>query len=258
MTAQATSDSAGAATFRFISVTQGLAWTGVVSVPTAPTTAVLAASVGTSSTGDTWGSWAGNATFGPVQAISRETIVVTAAGLAASTSYTALFIGQSEEADVALPVFPTALATAVSASTPVTVWEGASARRAAVQSIPDAATTAIIWDTVDLNTETPAFVTAGSSTITAQLAGVYLITVTGSFAANAAGIRGIYASGGAIPGIPAGSLAQGPGFAGGLWIGSGSAVASFAAGATFTIGLFQNTGGPLDATARLSLSYLGT
>lgn len=110
--ASATAGSSGRASFVFQSVPQGLAWTGTVSVFNAPAAAVLTARVGVPSAGQTWGSWQGNATFGPVQAYDRMCLVIDATGLTPNTFFQAVWIGESSYVYEATPVSPTALSTA--------------------------------------------------------------------------------------------------------------------------------------------------
>ena len=115
-TADATAAVGGSATFTFPAVPMGLVWTGTLGIFSAPTAAVFSVRVGVPGAGLLWGSWAGNSTFGPIQAQGRLTVSVTATGLTAGVAYQCIWIGNSCFEWEAIPVSPSALSTAVVAS----------------------------------------------------------------------------------------------------------------------------------------------
>lgn len=61
--------------------------------------------------------------------------------------------------------------------------------RAVAQSIPNNAITGIIWDTEELDTDSIWTAGANASRLTVPVAGTYLISAHGNFAANATGVR---------------------------------------------------------------------
>lgn len=114
--ALATADAGGIATFIFEPPPPGLAWTGTIGVVGAPAGAVSSAEVGSAGGGFPWGSWAGNGTFGPVQAFGREVLRVVTSGLTPGTAYSATWIGVAEREEDAGPASPTALATSIAST----------------------------------------------------------------------------------------------------------------------------------------------
>ena len=114
-----TGATATTATFTYPSPPQGYTWTGTISCPNAPTGAVFIATIG----GVAWGEWGGNSVYGPIQAVGSgsEQLVVTATGLASSTTYTLTWVGSSDASDAVGPVFPDANSTALTAAISGTV-----------------------------------------------------------------------------------------------------------------------------------------
>lgn len=97
-----TSSAGGTATFTLGPVPTGDAWTGTISLPTAPATAQFVLSVGATAIG----AWSGPGTFGPFQAIAGQTISVSATNLHPSTSYTIAFSGAQVPVEQASAAFP--------------------------------------------------------------------------------------------------------------------------------------------------------
>ena len=114
-----TSASGSTATFTFPSPPAGMTWTGTLWCANAPTGAVFIATIGPQS----WGEWGGNSVYGPVQAFGTgsQQLVVTATGLASSTSYTLNWVGSSDNESLVGPVFPDANSTALTAAISGTV-----------------------------------------------------------------------------------------------------------------------------------------
>jgi hypothetical protein len=114
-----TSASGSTATFTFQSPPAGMTWTGTLWCANAPTGAVFIATIGAQS----WGEWGGNSVYGPVQAFGTgsQQLVVTATGLASSTSYTLNWVGSSDNESLVGPVFPDANSTALTAAISGTV-----------------------------------------------------------------------------------------------------------------------------------------
>lgn len=109
--AQATADSTGAATFKFPFVPQSLAWVGNVTIPGAPYSSLIVASVGIV----TWGVWTGPLPFGPILATSGLQLIVTASGLQAGQAYTATWLGVSDLAANVGAVMPAPSAASAAA-----------------------------------------------------------------------------------------------------------------------------------------------
>lgn len=107
------------ATFTFDSPPPGLTWTGTLWCANAPTGAVFIATIGAQS----WGEWGGNSVYGPIQAFGAgsQQLVVTATGLASSTSYTLNWVGSSDASHNVAAVFPDANSTALTAAISGTV-----------------------------------------------------------------------------------------------------------------------------------------
>lgn len=129
---------------------------------------------------------------------------------------------------------------------------GVRLRRAAVQSIPNAATTAISWDTEDQDTNGFIAVTATTITVPTGLGGVYAVSASVAFA------------GGSITGRGFLDIVAG----GRTWRGSldsnigedqiaHAATVALADAATARVDVFQTTGGARNATAILEMFRLG-
>ena len=110
-TANGTSDAAGNLTIRFPTINVNTEWTGIVSVPQAPNTAEL--SVVVNDTVVT--SLGGSSSFGPIQLGSTDVLRITGTGLAASTQYQGVLIGNLVYGSSA-PVTPVPTASAVQAA----------------------------------------------------------------------------------------------------------------------------------------------
>jgi len=102
----------GTATFKFQSPPEGLTWTGTMTCAGAPLGAVFAAVIGAVS----WGDWAGNSVYGPVQALANQQLIITATGLVPGTSYEIVWAGSSDDSRNVQPVWPDANDSAIVAS----------------------------------------------------------------------------------------------------------------------------------------------
>jgi hypothetical protein len=103
LTAQASSNSAGAAQFTFNTTPAGgEVWSGTLQCPAAPAGTLFAVSVG----GTPWGSFGGFSVGGPIQVPPGANVVVTAVGLAASTTYQLNFVGSSDDFSGTQPIWP--------------------------------------------------------------------------------------------------------------------------------------------------------
>ena len=112
----AVSSSSGTATFTFRSPPQGFTWTGTLSCASAPVGAVFLASIGA----DSWGDWGGNSVFGPIQCNAQGQLVVSATGLAASTTYVMAWVGSSDPSDYVASIWPDTNSTALTAQVTIT------------------------------------------------------------------------------------------------------------------------------------------
>lgn len=106
------SSGTGTATFVFPAPPIGKTWTGTITCPMAPSSALFVATIGATP----WGTWAGNSIFGPIQARANQQITVTATGLVASTDYELEWNGSSDDENTVQPIWPDPNATALSAS----------------------------------------------------------------------------------------------------------------------------------------------
>ena len=112
-TVSVTSDAAGAAAFKFEQVPPGQTWTGTLNLPGAPDTANLnALQAGTSV-----GNFIGSNSWGPLQIVGPDQLVVSATGLIPNTNYIMQFIGSAVTDATPLVTYPQAYADAVSVST---------------------------------------------------------------------------------------------------------------------------------------------
>lgn len=100
----------GVASFTFAAPPTGLAFTGTLTCGGAPTTAIFVATIGATS----WGDWAGNSVYGPVQALSNQQLIVTATGLTPNTSFELVWAGSSDSADAVQPIYPDTNVSALS------------------------------------------------------------------------------------------------------------------------------------------------
>ncbi len=111
-------------TFTFDTPPAGVTWTGTISCPDAPASAVFTATIG----GTDWGTWNGAAVFGPVQIQGQgsQQLVVTGTGVPSSTVYEIWLIGSSDQTNNVAPIWPesTAVTGNVSATfqAPVTLY----------------------------------------------------------------------------------------------------------------------------------------
>jgi hypothetical protein len=137
----------GTATFTFQAPPQGVTWTGTLTCAGAPGTSTFLATIGATS----WGDWAGNSVYGPVQALANEQLVVTASGLTPSASYELVWAGSSDAAQSVQPVWPdtntSALFASITAAPPgLVAGPGLSAlvSASAIVPIPTTARTLIL------------------------------------------------------------------------------------------------------------------
>ena len=110
--ALATASAGGTATFSFPAPPTGWSWTGTLTCPSAPTTAVFTASV----SGAAWGSFVGNSVGGPVQCYAGQLLTVTATGLTAGTQYLLVWNGSSDSGSIVQPIYPDVTSSAVLAA----------------------------------------------------------------------------------------------------------------------------------------------
>lgn len=101
---QATADSAGNLSVTLDAPPPDRVYTGNLSIPTAPPGAVFRATLG----GINLGGWAGPQGFGPVQAYSSESVVITGNGLVPGATYDVVWLGRIDEPELAIPQFPSA------------------------------------------------------------------------------------------------------------------------------------------------------
>ena len=143
----------GTATFKFDSPPAGTTWTGTLTCSDAPSTAVFTATVG----GTSWGSWGGNSVFGPIQVQGQgaQQLVITATGLALSTSttYEIWMLGSSDDTSNVAPIWPDATSSAL---------------------------TAQINGSVTLNTAST-LIAQGGAAITTAFTSIYNVTLTQTF-----------------------------------------------------------------------------
>ena len=259
----ATADGAGVATFTFEAPAPGRVLVGSIGIPAAPSSAVSTLVIGPGGLGLTWGSWSGNATFGPAQAFGSESMTVDVVGLDAGVIYEAVFIGyEDEDGPETTIIYPSALATAVAADVSSTTTIGARVTLGAVQAIPNAAGTAIQFTQAQFDSS--GFFDAGTPTrltVPAGLGGVYAITGYVLFAASGVGIRqssipvnaaATHAINGPLPGNGA--------FNNGLPV---PLTLALAAGDFVELEAYQSSGGALNALAgtnatSLALVRIGT
>ncbi len=90
ISAQATSDASGNATFNFPMAPQGYVITGTVSIPTAPILTQIAASL----SGLVIGMWRGSNPWGPIEALSNQILSLSVTNLTPNTFYNAVWMAQ--------------------------------------------------------------------------------------------------------------------------------------------------------------------
>jgi hypothetical protein len=118
----ATASTNGTATFVFLNVPSGWAYTGSLFCAGAPGVgAIFSAVIGSASgaplgIGTPWGTWGGQSVYGPVQAVTGQVLAVTATGLSPGVSYTMSWRGTAEEQSTAQPISPLANTSASQAS----------------------------------------------------------------------------------------------------------------------------------------------
>jgi len=98
-----TSDSSGNLTLSYPNVPTGQTWIGTISIPSAPASAVIVASVGNAFA---YGTWSGSNTFGPITVGQSDNLSLTMTNLLPSTSYQAAWNGvvyTSEEGPLVWP-----------------------------------------------------------------------------------------------------------------------------------------------------------
>jgi hypothetical protein len=111
-------------TFNFETPPAGITWTGTISCPDAPSTAVFTATIG----GTQWGTWNGAAVFGPVQIQGQgsQQLVVEGTGIPSNTTFEIWLLGSSDQTSNVAPIWPesTAVTGNVSATfqAPVTLY----------------------------------------------------------------------------------------------------------------------------------------
>lgn len=175
----------GVATFAFEAPPRGYVITGSIGIPTAPSSAGSTLNIGPAGVGVTWGSWVGNATFGPVQAFGQEVMSITATGLVAGSTYDAIFIGYSEEESPStLIIYPSALATSIS-TTNVTVptFHGAQIAKAVDENILTGVSTSLVMGATVFDSDS--YVSGNSLVIPNSFPGTYLVTGMGIFTVGA-------------------------------------------------------------------------
>src|SRR5208282_254935 len=108
----AIASASGTATFMFQSPPPGLVWTGTLTCAGAPPTAVFLATIGATS----WGDWAGNSVYGPVQAFANQQLVITVTGLTANQSFEIVWAGSSDAQSSVQPIWPDTNTSAITAA----------------------------------------------------------------------------------------------------------------------------------------------
>lgn len=255
-TVSATANANGAATFEFDPPPRGYVITGSIGIPAAPSSAVSTLTIGPGGIGTTWGSWAGNATFGPVQAFGQEGMSIVATGLAAGGTYDAVFIGYSEEElPSTLIIYPAAFATTVSTN-PVSPFSGARLTKSGLTSVPNNTFTNIPFDVESFDTDGYHTGSDASFVIPSGKAGTYLLIASIQFDTNTTGMRYCLLD---RAGVIAQTTAKaGPGQPTIVLI---STLARLAVGDIVAIQGWQDSGGPLDVTAgtgsRYEIVFLG-
>lgn len=107
ISAIATTDVNGAATFNFPMAPQGYVMTGTVSIPTAGILAQVSAVL----SGTIIGQWSGSNPWGPIEANPTQTLQLTATSLSPKTAYTAVWMAGTYPVSQAPGNFPGALLT---------------------------------------------------------------------------------------------------------------------------------------------------
>ena len=95
------------ATFVFQSPSPGFVWTGTLNCAGAPYNAIFTATIGNVS----WGNWAGNSVYGPIQAEGGEQLIVTmtlASAIGVATSLEMCWLGSVDEVGMVAPIWPDA------------------------------------------------------------------------------------------------------------------------------------------------------
>ena len=139
-------------------------------------------------------------------------------------------------------------------------------RRATTQSIANATDTFVTFTIEDFDTD--GCFTASSDTVAIQTAGVYVVTVSVSFAANATGVRrmDVFKSPSSASDYTVSFLtvASPTNSAGGDSFMSGSSIQTFVASDTIKVGVSQTSGGALNlvngsfpSTTQLSIAWVG-
>ena len=105
LTASATSDASGNATFTFAAAPQGFVLSGTASIPGSPIIAVVNAYAN----GVLLGQWFGGNPWGPIEVLPGEVMSLQATGLTKSTNYTAVWIIQQQPLGLAPGASPAAL-----------------------------------------------------------------------------------------------------------------------------------------------------
>ena len=107
ISAQATSDANGNATFTFPMAPQGFVVTGTVSIPGAPILTLVSAFL----SGTMIGGWTGSNPWGPIEANPTQTLQLKATSLSPSTAYNAVWMAGTYPVSQAPGNFPGALLT---------------------------------------------------------------------------------------------------------------------------------------------------
>lgn len=84
-----TSSTTGSLTFTYQTIPTGQTWIGTISIPGAPPSATMTATVGSLDIG----TWSGSNTYGPITCGGGDTVVITATNLVPSTPYVCSWVG---------------------------------------------------------------------------------------------------------------------------------------------------------------------
>ena len=129
-------------------------------------------------------------------------------------------------------------------------------RRGATQSIANNTITALSFDTQDVDTD--ACFAPTSTNITVNTTGIYLLTASVQYAANASGVRELgFRKNGTIIDTGFGPLAANTPATANAAVITVTGMASFVATDIITLYVFQNSGVALDAQGRASIVLLG-
>jgi hypothetical protein len=129
-------------------------------------------------------------------------------------------------------------------------------RRAAVQSVANNTITAVSFDTQDVDTD--ACFAPTSTNITINTTGIYLLTSSVQFGANAVGLRELgFQNNGTIINTGAGPLAANTPAHSGASVITVTGMVSLTATDIVTLYAYQNSGGALNIQGRASIVLLG-